>query len=110
MIRRPPRSTLFPYTTLFRSAGFLLTQLLLPRLQETAAAAPGRVRVIATASAGNLAGRIRLDDLDLDRGPWAGGWRAYSNAKLANIALTREFARRRRMTGVSAYAFHPGLV
>src|SRR5260370_25088237 len=24
MIRRPPRSTLFPYTTLFRSAGFAL--------------------------------------------------------------------------------------
>src|SRR3712207_7433063 len=24
MIRRPPRSTLFPYTTLFRSASFLL--------------------------------------------------------------------------------------
>src|SRR3712207_8344718 len=23
MIRRPPRSTLFPYTTLFRSAGFV---------------------------------------------------------------------------------------
>src|SRR3712207_8497248 len=23
MIRRPPRSTLFPYTTLFRSAGYL---------------------------------------------------------------------------------------
>src|SRR2546429_4056652 len=29
MIRRPPRSTLFPYTTLFRS-GFVLTGLLLP--------------------------------------------------------------------------------
>src|SRR3712207_8774509 len=26
MIRRPPRSTLFPYTTLFRSGGFLLHQ------------------------------------------------------------------------------------
>src|SRR3712207_7694594 len=25
MIRRPPRSTLFPYTTLFRSHGFVLT-------------------------------------------------------------------------------------
>src|SRR3712207_7874315 len=25
MIRRPPRSTLFPYTTLFRSAGIVLT-------------------------------------------------------------------------------------
>src|SRR5256885_10287462 len=24
MIRRPPRSTLFPYTTLFRSGGYLL--------------------------------------------------------------------------------------
>src|SRR2546426_4679360 len=27
MIRRPPRSTLFPYTTLFRSVGVELTQL-----------------------------------------------------------------------------------
>src|SRR3712207_8334697 len=26
MIRRPPRSTLFPYTTLFRSAGGLLSR------------------------------------------------------------------------------------
>src|SRR3712207_8094611 len=31
MIRRPPRSTLFPYTTLFRSA-FVLTEMLKPRL------------------------------------------------------------------------------
>src|SRR3712207_7299713 len=28
MIRRPPRSTLFPYTTLFRSRGRLVRQLL----------------------------------------------------------------------------------
>src|SRR5438067_3151357 len=28
MIRRPPRSTLFPYTTLFRSAGLLMRVLL----------------------------------------------------------------------------------
>src|SRR2546425_8862799 len=27
MIRRPPRSTLFPYTTLFRSLGFILRDL-----------------------------------------------------------------------------------
>ena len=26
MIRRPPRSTLFPYTTLFRSATFIIAQ------------------------------------------------------------------------------------
>src|SRR5258707_14786488 len=31
MIRRPPRSTLFPYTTLFRSIQFLLNRLLQAR-------------------------------------------------------------------------------
>src|SRR3712207_8386211 len=30
MIRRPPRSTLFPYTTLFRSFLFVLTLVLVP--------------------------------------------------------------------------------
>src|SRR2546423_2296477 len=38
MIRRPPRSTLFPYTTLFRSAGFDdLVGDLLQRLQAEVA-------------------------------------------------------------------------
>src|SRR3712207_8329137 len=36
MIRRPPRSTLFPYTTLFRSAAF-------PHLRRAAARAHGRL-------------------------------------------------------------------
>src|SRR5687768_18568398 len=30
MIRRPPRSTLFPYTTLFRSVGLVVTQVPAP--------------------------------------------------------------------------------
>src|SRR5437899_7389001 len=39
MIRRPPRSTLFPYTTLFRSAaGFVFRSL--PRVASSHAAAP----------------------------------------------------------------------
>src|SRR3712207_9023891 len=33
MIRRPPRSTLFPYTTLFRSCGFLATHGMFPSFQ-----------------------------------------------------------------------------
>src|SRR5260221_8465051 len=37
MIRRPPRSTLFPYTTLFRSIGVL--QLSMEPVHETAAMA-----------------------------------------------------------------------
>src|SRR5256885_8455605 len=32
MIRRPPRSTLFPYTTLFRSRGHVLGQLVVGEL------------------------------------------------------------------------------
>src|SRR2546430_13076089 len=35
MIRRPPRSTLFPYTTLFRS-GWFASQLLARRLENAA--------------------------------------------------------------------------
>ena len=92
-------------------AGFLLTNLLLPRLRETAADAPaGSVRIIQTASVGNLFARIRLDDLDTRRGPWLRGVRAYGRSKLENIVFTRELARRLRGTGISAYAFHPGAV
>src|SRR5258708_29194619 len=41
MIRRPPRSTLFPYTTLFRSPGGAQG----PRTREEPAAAGGVVRI-----------------------------------------------------------------
>ncbi|MFD1721701.1 SDR family NAD(P)-dependent oxidoreductase [Amnibacterium endophyticum] len=88
---------------------FLLTNLLLDRLRETAADT-GDVRIVQTSSAGNLGGRIRLDDLDTRRGPWLGGFRAYGTAKLENIVFTRELARRLAGTGISAYAFHPGFV
>src|SRR2546427_13246097 len=52
MIRRPPRSTLFPYTTLFRSSlapeiPGVCTALLLEQLPPTHGVAPGReVRVL----------------------------------------------------------------
>src|SRR3712207_8935713 len=52
MIRRPPRSTLFPYTTLFRSR---LDQLRLPRVG-------GRVEPELTA------GRVVVPDRDDQRG------------------------------------------
>src|SRR5256885_11936752 len=47
MIRRPPRSTLFPYTTLFRSVLWgrheLLERLDAPRLEPAPAQAPDRL-------------------------------------------------------------------
>lgn len=91
--------------------GFLLTRILLPRLVSTASTAPtGSVRILQTASSANAMGRIRLDDLDNQRGPWLAGWRAYGNSKLENILFTKELARRIDGTGVSAYSWHPGLV
>src|SRR3712207_7902760 len=41
MIRRPPRSTLFPYTTLFRSGGLLGEDLRHPPVVEALAAPHG---------------------------------------------------------------------
>src|SRR5260370_10275494 len=45
MIRRPPRSTLFPYTTLFRSQEFR-GPLELPLLAVFARRGPGRLQVV----------------------------------------------------------------
>src|SRR2546427_9061182 len=45
MIRRPPRSTLFPYTTLFRSQGLSNGLLLFPAEVVDAGAAPNLLRV-----------------------------------------------------------------
>src|SRR2546422_6990416 len=42
MIRRPPRSTLFPYTTLFRSAFTLAAFFLVPFLPKTDGSSQGR--------------------------------------------------------------------
>lgn len=82
---------------------FLLTNLLRERLVESEAS------VIQTASA---AARLfsRFDVTDLNAARRYSGWRAYGNAKLANILFTRELQRRWGSDGVSAVAFHPGVV
>src|SRR3712207_7121852 len=59
MIRRPPRSTLFPYTTLFRSAALEGTGDL--RILRAAAATDGWLDDLAPAE------RARLLRVDLDR-------------------------------------------
>src|SRR2546426_4007303 len=58
MIRRPPRSTLFPYTTLFRSGAQRVRQLL---------GLPGRPGRRPSDAAGGRRGARDADDADEDR-------------------------------------------
>src|SRR5687768_18113582 len=64
MIRRPPRSTLFPYTTLFRS----VAQTHLRSLEDLRnALAPGDLITVVSEDRQPITGRlIRFGDADLD--------------------------------------------
>jgi NAD(P)-dependent dehydrogenase (short-subunit alcohol dehydrogenase family) len=84
-------------------APFLLTHELLDLLLSSKAA------VVNTSSvAARMTPVIDLNNLDLFTN--FGSSRAYSNAKFANIAFTRELHRRYHAQGLSAVAFHPGVV
>lgn len=85
-------------------APFLLTSLLLPKLLSEGA------KVVQTASlAANFYGSLfSLDDLNNERDYTPHN--AYGNGKLANILFTRELHRRHGAGGISAVAFHPGVV
>jgi NAD(P)-dependent dehydrogenase (short-subunit alcohol dehydrogenase family) len=84
-------------------APFLLTNLLLARL----AAAPDGARVINTGSNTYRRARLDLDDLNGTRRRQR---EAYPASKLATILFTRELAGRTRDTGITASAFHPGVI
>ncbi|MEW1979996.1 SDR family NAD(P)-dependent oxidoreductase [Citricoccus sp. NPDC079358] len=84
-------------------APYLLTHLLVDTLIDSNAA------VVNTSSAGaRLFGRIDLDDLN----NWQGFTpnKAYGDAKLANVLFTKGLHEHFRESGLSAVAFHPGLV
>lgn len=84
-------------------APFLLTQLLTERLIES------RASVIQTSSAAaQRFSRFDIDDLQGERDYSASA--AYGNAKLANVLFTKELQRRFGAQGLSAVAFHPGVI
>ncbi|MGC1419400.1 MAG: SDR family NAD(P)-dependent oxidoreductase [Acidimicrobiales bacterium] len=84
-------------------APFLLTNLLLETLIASQAS------VINTSSSYHRrAGTLDLNDLNLENGYSA--THAYAKAKLMNILFTRELHERFHEAGVSAAAFHPGIV
>ena len=84
-------------------AYFLLTSLLLDRLKASAPA-----RIVNVASGVHQRAHIDFSDLMGERRYRA--FRAYGQAKLANILFTYELARRLEGSGVSANCMHPGFV
>ena len=85
-------------------APFLLTTLLMPALL---AAAPSRV--ITVSSGGMYTQRLDPTTLQLPASRYR-GVTAYARAKRAQVALSREWARRLAGTGVAFHAMHPGWV
>jgi NAD(P)-dependent dehydrogenase (short-subunit alcohol dehydrogenase family) len=87
---------------------FLLTELLGPRLVESAAAAGIPSRVINVTSIAHTRGRIHIDDLSL-AGGWT-GYAAYAQSKLANVMHVLSLAERHPPPALLAYAVHPGVI
>src|SRR3712207_9562060 len=90
MIRRPPRSTLFPYTTLFRSE-LWRTKLGEIKLGETMTMAPLVVKgkVIVGNSGGEMGVRGWLTALDAGSGKIV--WRAYGAGPDSDVLIGPEF-------------------
>jgi dehydrogenase/reductase SDR family protein 12 len=62
-------------------------------------------RIVAVTSGGMYTQALPLDDLGFEQGTYEGA-RAYARAKRAQVALVREWARRR--PGLTVNAMHPG--
>jgi NAD(P)-dependent dehydrogenase (short-subunit alcohol dehydrogenase family) len=89
-------------------AHFLLTELLLPRLVDSAAAAGRASRVVNVSSQAHQGGRIVLTDLQLTRGYT--GFAAYGASKLANVLHAKALAARLDAAQVTANSLHPGVI
>jgi NAD(P)-dependent dehydrogenase (short-subunit alcohol dehydrogenase family) len=88
---------------------FALTALLMPALEQAAAASPDRPRVVTIASIAHKRGRLNFDDLQSTKSYRP--MRAYQQSKLADLMFTFELDRRLRATKsrVMSVAAHPGV-
>lgn len=88
-------------------AYFLMTNLLLDTLKASGAP-DAKARVVSVSSMAHQGAQINFDDLQGAKS--YGAWRAYGQAKLANILFTHELARRLAGSNVTANCLHPGFV
>ncbi|KOC61420.1 Retinol dehydrogenase 12, partial [Habropoda laboriosa] len=86
---------------------FLLTLLLLPKIQKSAPDS----KIINVSSLIHKYGDIHFEDLNLER--HYSPVKAYSQSKLANILFTKELDRKLKTAGIhdiNVYSLHPGVV
>lgn len=83
---------------------FLLTNLLLDVLKASAPA-----RIINVSSEAHMSVSMDFDDLQ-NKKSFTGGFKPYSQSKLANVLFSYELARRLQGTGVTVNSLHPGFV
>src|SRR2546422_7767683 len=89
MIRRPPRSTLFPYTTLFRSPEDARTMVVVPTLLTSVAGVAELLEHVEVLALGNVDPRIHFAILgDFADAPSAEGASAKS-PRMADRKSTR---------------------
>ena len=81
---------------------FLLTNLLLDVIRDSAPA-----RILNITSESHRGAKIHFNDL---QGEKYSAFRAYGQAKLANVLFTYELAKKLEGTGVTANCLHPGVV
>lgn len=86
---------------------FLLTNLLLPLLKQSAPA-----RIVNVSSGLYSIGKIDLNNLNMEKVKESqlNEYQLYANTKLCNILMTTELSRRLQQTGVTTNALHPGFV
>ncbi|KAL8798704.1 MAG: hypothetical protein Q9182_006455 [Xanthomendoza sp. 2 TL-2023] len=88
---------------------FLFTNLIMPKLL----ASPSGARVVNVSSNGHRLGPVRFDDWRWDGGKTYDPWRAYGQAKTANMLFALALAKRRgneKSGGLVAVSLHPGVV
>lgn len=85
---------------------FLLTNLLLPKIL---AAGPG-ARIVNVSSGGHAFGDINWESLDFNKGKDYEPWKAYGQAKTANILFSVAMNKRLEGKGVKSFALCPGSI
>ena len=89
---------------------FLFTNLIMEKLLR----APDGARVVSVTSDGHRLGPVRFDDWRFDNGKTYDRWRAYGQAKSANmlfaLSLAKKLGDKGKGGGLVALSLHPGVI